>query len=196
MASTGVLAESGTIPSKSLVEDLFLKLPSDARFYQVTNQKIVPSTGLDDNSTQVCFQLPPLDIPNVYFLQDTLIECNILITKSDGKTLPDKLNKVCFVNNALGSLFSNVSLSINDALVSTTGSNYAYKDYLQTLHTYSTDSKGLLQSKGWFEDSPPQNTGIENNSAYGERTAMFRKNRLQTTDFKPEGCVLIDKLCK
>lgn len=196
MALSGLLAEAGTIPSRSLVEDLFLELPTDARFHQVTNQKVVPATALDDNSTQITFQLPALDLPNVYFLQDTLIECVVVITKADGRTLPAKADKVCFVNNAIGSLFSNVALYINDALISTTGSNYAYKDYLQTLLSYSSDSKSGLQGKGWFVDSPPQSTGIENNSAYGERTAMFRRDRSSTGDFKPEGCTLIDKLCK
>lgn len=195
MAATGIIAEAGTIPSRSLVEDLFLKLPTDARFHQVTTQKIVPATGLDENSSQITFQFPALDYPNVYFLQNTLIECVVVITKNDG-TLPAKAAKVCTVNNALGSLFANVSLSINDALISSTGSNYAYKDYLQTLLSYASDTKATLQCKGWYEDSPPSATGIENNAAYAERTAMFRRNRQSDTDFKPEGCTLIDRLCK
>jgi len=57
MAQSGVLSEAGTLPGKSLLEDLFLELPSDSRFNQVVLQKIPPATGLDSNSSQINFQV-------------------------------------------------------------------------------------------------------------------------------------------
>jgi len=101
--------------------------------------------------------LPSLDTPNVYLIHNTTIEVNILITKADG-TLPAKTVQVSTVNNTLSSLFSTVSMTINDALVTTSSSNYAYKDYLMTLLTYSTDAKQMFSLKGWFLNSPPDAT--------------------------------------
>ena len=108
MAATGILPESGTFPAKSFIDDLFLQLPTDARYHQVTSLKVVPATALDDNSSQITFQLPCLDNPNVYFVQNILLECTFVITKADGKSLPETTAKVCTVNNALASLFSNL----------------------------------------------------------------------------------------
>ena len=45
MAQSGVLTEAGTLPGKSLLEDLFLELPADSRFNQVVIQKFPPATG-------------------------------------------------------------------------------------------------------------------------------------------------------
>ena len=141
------------------------------------------------------FQLPSLDTPNVYLIQNTTIECNILITKADG-TLPAKTAKVCTVNNTLASMFSNVTMNINDALVTTSSSNYSYKDYLMTLLSYSTDAKTMMASKGWFLNSPPQCSAVDGNNSYFLQTGMFRKNRGMADDYKPEGTVVIGRLCK
>ena len=193
MAQTGVLSEASTLPGKSLLEDLFLELPRDSRFNQVVLQKIPPSTGLDANSSQINFQLPSLDTPNVYLIQNTTLEVNILITKADG-TVPPKTAKVCAVNNTLSSLFSSVSMTINDALVTTSSTNYAYKDYLMSLLSYSTDAKNMFSLKGWYLNSPPEFTGVDNNSVYHMQTSMFRKDRKSEEEFKPEGTILMGRL--
>lgn len=139
--------------------------------------------------------MPSLDTPNVYLIHNTTLECSILITKADG-TVPAKTEKVCTVNNTLASLFSNVSMTINDALVTTSSSNYAYKDYLMTLLSYSSDAKYMFTSKGWYLNSPPEKTGVDGNASYFHQTGMFRKNRAHGAEFKPEGTVVMGRLCK
>lgn len=147
--ASGTLAEANTIPSTSFIENLFLNLPTDARFKQVITHKFVPRTGLDENSTQIEFVLPALDAPNCYFVSNIMIEVTVLITKADN-TLPAAADKVAPVPNMLSSLFETVNLRINDNLITASGSQYSYKDFLQTLLSTPADAKLMLTSKVKF----------------------------------------------
>jgi len=79
-----------------------------------------------------------------------MLEAQILITKSDG-TVPNATAKVGPVCNILSSLFETVNLRVNDVLITTNGSHYGYKDYLQTLISSTGDAKSMLQSKVSFQ---------------------------------------------
>jgi hypothetical protein len=144
--ASGTLAEANTIPSASFIENLFLNLPSDARFKQVITHKFVPRTGLDENSTQIEFVLPALDAPNCYFISNVMIEATVVIMKEDN-TLPAAADKVAPIPNMLSSLFETVSLRINDNLITASGSQYAFKDFLQTLVSATGDARQMLNSK-------------------------------------------------
>ena len=96
------LTEAGTFPSQVYAESFFAKFPTDARFLQCTYQKFVPSSSIDGKKIE--FKLDRYDAANVYLIQDTNIEVNVKITKSDG-TLPDKTKIVSVANNLLHSMF-------------------------------------------------------------------------------------------
>ena len=70
----------------------------------------------------------------------------MLITKSDG-SLPASTDKVGPVCNMLSSLFETVSLRVNDVLITSSGSHYGYKDFVQTLLSSPSDARNFLQSK-------------------------------------------------
>jgi len=193
--ASGTLSEATTVPSGSFSENLFLNLPTDARFKQVVTHKFVPRTGLDLDSTQIEFVLNSLDSPNCYFIHQTMIEVQVLITKANG-TVPAATAQVCPNANMLSSLFETVSLRINDVLITASGSHYGYKDYVQTLLTAPYDAKQLATSKGFILDLPPDETGIENNDAYSLRTAYFRAGRTSNGAFKADGATFIGKLSK
>jgi len=125
-ASTGVLAEASTVPSGSYAENLFRHLPSDARFKQVVFQKYFPRTALGPDVGQIEFELPRLDSPNAYVIQNILIQCTVQIQKSDGQ-LPERTAKVAPINNMLSSLFRSCSMKINDGVISVPGSHYGYR---------------------------------------------------------------------
>jgi hypothetical protein len=144
--ASGTLAEANTIPSGSFIENLFLNLPTDSRFKQVITHKFVPRTGLDENSTQIEFVLPALDAPNCYFISNIMIEVTVLITKADNN-LPAATDKVAPIPNMLSSLFETVSMRINDNLITASGSQYSYKDFIQTLLSSPSDAKQMLTSK-------------------------------------------------
>ncbi len=133
--STGVLAEASTVPSGSFVENLFRSLPSDARFKQITYQKITPRTAIGPEVTQIAFDLPRLDSPNCYYIQNILIQCTVQIETKAGK-LPAKTIKIAPINNMLSSLFRSCSMKINDAVISVPGSHYGYKGELFLLYRY------------------------------------------------------------
>jgi len=78
-----------------------------------------------------------------------MLEVQVLITKSDG-TLPAATDKVAPVCNMLSSLFETVNLRINDVLITTSGSHYGFKDYIQTLLSAPSDARSMLQSKVFF----------------------------------------------
>jgi len=107
-------------------------------------------TGLEENSKQIEFVLPAMDTNNCYFISNIMIEVQVKITKKDG-TLPSATTKVAPVANMLSSLFETVSLRVNDVLITSSGSHYGYKDYVQTLLTFSGDAKASLQAKVYFD---------------------------------------------
>ena len=144
--ASGTVQEASTVPSGSFSENLFLNLPTDARFKQVITHRFVPRTGLDKDSTQIEFVLNSLDSPNCYFIHQTMIEAQVAITKADG-TLPAKAKKVMPNANMLASLFETVSLRINDVLITASGTHYAYKDFVSTLLTAPYDTRQLLSAK-------------------------------------------------
>jgi len=75
-----------------------------------------------------------------------MIEVQVVITKKDG-TLPPAASKVAPVCNMLSSLFETINLRVNDVLITSSGSHYGYKDYVQTLLTYTGDARASLQAK-------------------------------------------------
>ncbi len=193
MAQSGVLAESGTVPSTSYIENLFRDAPTDLRFSQVSIQRFVPTTGLIEHTGQVDFILPALKAPNVYMIQNLMMQATVKIVDENGK-LPLKTDKVVPVNNMLPSLFESLQMSINDVIVSPSGTNYAYKDFIQTVLSYGSDSQGSLQCKGFFNDAPFYTNEILGNSTYTFKTQYFRTDRQANTDFKPEGATFIGKV--
>jgi hypothetical protein len=89
---------------------------------------------------------------NLYMVQDTFMELNILITKADG-SLPDKTKSVGIVNNILHSMFESVRLFINDSLISVSPKHYPYKSLISTLLTYSPHCKNAQERNVIFGNS-------------------------------------------
>ena len=74
------------------------------------------------------------------------------ITKQDGSSI-DAGTKVGPVNLFLHSLFSNLTVTWNEKLVSSATGNYAYRAYIENLLTYGTNAKkSQLSSALYFKD--------------------------------------------
>jgi hypothetical protein len=101
-----------TYPSQAYAQSFFAKLPTDARFLQVTHQKFVPSSTIDSSTIEFC--LDRYDAANCIMIQDTYCEVTCVIVQKDNVTLPLTTAKVSVVNNVLHSLFESVRLIIND----------------------------------------------------------------------------------
>ena len=62
------------------------------------------------------------------------------VTKPDGSNIV-AAEVVTPINLTLHSLFSEIELKLNDTLVSSMDSTYAYRAYLEMLLSYGTDTK-------------------------------------------------------
>ena len=77
----------------------------------------MPTSSLDGRTIE--FNLDRMDAANVYNIQDTIIEVNVIITQKSG-ALPDKSKTVGPVNNLLHSLWESIRLTINDVPITGT----------------------------------------------------------------------------
>ena len=100
-------------------------------------------------------------------LSDSSILVHASIVKTDGKPIDNTKDKVCFVNQAISSLFQDVYLQIQDKQVEGGQHLYPYNGYLSSLLQFHPSSKKThMQAWGWNEDSPglfddEKNKGIQ-----------------------------------
>jgi len=107
----------------------------------------------------------------------SLLKIVAKITDKDGKdiyTVDEGGNETkgsTFVDNVLHTLWSQVDIKFNETLVSTSGTNYPYKAYIENLLTYSSsttkyqlDMQGFTGNQGNFDATnprkPPTNKGL------------------------------------
>ena len=92
-------------------------------------------------------------------LKDTLLYIKAKIVKADGTALKAE-NKVAFVNLPLQSLFSQVDVSFNQKLVSSTSNLYPFQSYLIKTLNYGKEAKSSqLTSELYYKDT----AGVMNN---------------------------------
>ena len=188
----GQLREPLSFPAQIYAESFFRKLPVDARFLQCTYQKFVPSSSIDGKTIE--FNLDRYDVGNIYLIQDSCLEVNCVITKSNG-TLPDKSVNVGVINNTLHSLFDAVRLTINDLPLTVSPSHYPYKAYITNTLTYSTEVKSAqLQTQGYYGDTSEHMDSSSDNSGFQERMNLFRKDFDPVNDYKADGTTFFGRL--
>ena len=114
-----------------------------------------------------------------------------------GVTNPTDDDKVAPVNNWVQSLFSQVDVSLNGKMVSSSSNTYAYRAYIETLltfgkaykKTYLTNSMWYKDTAGHMNDLGDENVGTtkrSNLTAHGKKVDMigyihddvFRQTRL------------------
>jgi hypothetical protein len=120
------------------------------------------------------------------------------ITKHDGNNLTVyaagppvvQADNVAPVNNFLHSLFSQVDVSLNDKLITSSAGSYAHRAYLETILNYSEDaSKTHLSSALWYKDTAGQFNAVSNeNTGYQKRKAIAAGSR----EFEMYGKIFTD----
>lgn len=187
------LNQAGTFAAQNYAESFFRQLPTDSRFLQVSFQKFPPNSSLDSDTIQ--FVLNRFEAANVYQIQNTHLEVQIVILKSKDNSVPDTDKNVAPVNNILHSLFESVSLKINDQPITKSASNYPYKAYITTTLSYPSFVKvAQLQCEGYYADIAPHMDTSTSNSGFTERNQLFRKDNKAGNAYKPEGIRLFGKL--
>lgn len=124
-------------------------------------------------------------------LSETRIYVKAKIVSSEGKDLKVNAaeaggrtveNKVGPVNLFLHSLFSQVDVSLNERVVSSSDNTYAYRAYIETLLNNGYDSKtSQLSSELYYKDTAGKmNTyevsGDNVNDGFVKRAALFKEN--------------------
>ena len=187
------LNQAGTFAAQSYADSFFRQLPTDSRFLQVSYQKFPPTSSLDcENLT---FMLNRFEAANVYQIQNTHIEIQIVIQQKKDGALPLKTAIVGPVNNILHSFFESVTLKINDQPITKSASSYPYKAYITSCLTYPNTIKvAQLQTEGYYGDYSPHMGPTANNIGFVARSQLFRKENKSGNDYKPEGARFFGKL--
>ena len=88
-------------------------------------------------------------------------------------------DNVAPVNNFLHSLFSQVDVSLNDKLLTSSAGSYSHRSYLETILNYSEDaSKTHLTSALWYKDTAGKmNTLTEENVGFNTRKTIVKGSR-------------------
>ena len=111
-------------------------------------------------------------------LKRSRLHIKVQIVNSDGRPI-DLTSKAALVNLPLHSLWSQVDLSLQQQVVSSLGTNYPYKAYLDALlGTSASEKKCALQTQMFYKDTasymdstdPPagKNTGLYYRNVYTE----------------------------
>ena len=187
------LNQAGTYAAQSYAESFFRQLPTDSRFLQVSFQKFPPNSSLDVENIQ--FLLNRFEAANVYQIQNTHLELQIVILKKKDNSLPDTAKNVAPINNILHSFFESVTLKINDQPITKQASGYPYKAYITSTLTYPSFVKvAQLQTEGYYPDISSHMDTSTNNSGFTERNQLFRKDNKASSAYKSEGVRFFGKL--
>ena len=187
------LTQAGTYAAQSYSQSYFRLLPTDERFLQVSYQKFPCNTSLDSKTLQ--FQLNRFEAANIYLIQNTCLEVQVVILKADGTSLPDIAKKVAPVANVLHSLWEKVKLEINDTEITKSSTCYPYKAYISSTLTYPNTVKACqLQTEGLYLDLNTHFGPTDVNTGFVERSKLFRTNNDDTKAYKREGVKFFGRL--
>ena len=86
-------------------------------------------------------------------LANTMLHLQVKVTRANGNPI-DAGEPVGPVNNWLHALFSNVDLSLNNTLVTSSSFNaYPYRAFIETLLSYGSDAKSTqMTNQLWYKD--------------------------------------------
>ena len=178
-------AMAATAPPKIHTEDLalFTLPPVNVAEDEIQWVNHLPTYGVDGKGT-VKFHISGHG--NQYtHLGKSQLKFKVSITDKNGKPLRlEDERKIetqggTLVDNILHSLWSQVDIEFNKTLVSSSGTNYPYKAYIENLLTYShatskyqLDMQGFTGNEGNFDATSPD--GTPTNGGFTRRSDWFK----------------------
>ena len=113
--------------------------------------KYYPLSGLGEGNL-IEFHVPG-SVEEYIDCDHIFVEVTTKITKSDGSKIDSSAAKVGFINLVIGSLFSDVSLTISDTQVEGGQCMYSYGAYRSTLMQFTPQAqKSHMEVLGWKKD--------------------------------------------
>jgi hypothetical protein len=151
--------------------DLFSLPPTNLSLEHDETLTLKPLSALNELSP-IEFSVSP-SADDYTDMSNTFLYVVISVTNEDGTSLADE-DHVATVNNTLHSIFSDVSVTIANKLVSSSSHLYPYKAYIETLFNYSAAAKDSHQTLALyyedeasrFEDRTAVNTGYNFRSRF------------------------------
>ncbi|GFX27778.1 uncharacterized protein F54H12.2 [Trichonephila clavipes] len=114
-------------------------------------------------------------------LSQTQLYVRAKILKSDGKLITEE-NKVSPINLFLHSLFSQVDISLNERIISSSSNTYAYRAIIETLLNHGYDSKiSQLSSQVYYKDTAGRmniygEDDKDLNEGFNKRFSLFKNS--------------------
>ena len=122
-----------------------------------------------NQSTNIEFNILNKNGAEYIDLSNTYVSVRAKIVTNDGKVLPD-IAKCAPINNWVHSLFSQIDISLNGTLVTSSENTYPYKAYLETLLTYDAEAKQSQLTAGMFyKDTAHKMDQLEGNVGMKQR---------------------------
>ena len=132
--------------------DLFSPVPTQTTVEDGSWDRIAPLSGYETGTLE--FNVAPTD--EYIDLSETqlYLSCSIRKKVNDKYELLDN-NKVGPINNLLHSLFSQVTLWLNNTQIENSNGSYAYRAYIENLLNYGTGAKTSHLKTCLFEKDTP-----------------------------------------
>ena len=168
--------------STALGHDLFERSKKRRSSRKYRTLEIPTSTILNnENLDTLIFNINESGKNAFIDLNKTELQLVIQILEKDGKPLKNigstnYANKqVSFIQNGMHSLFQNLSVSVNNQVVTQGNNDYAHNSYLIDFFDTSAEAKrGYLSSQLWYPDSTGEMNNVDgSNTGYIERAKNF-----------------------
>ena len=158
MSNASILPGSKPVMSPSL--DLFKVPPTD---FSVASRRKVPVAPFTTGITPVDFQIDPQS--EFIDLSQSEFELELRLKKTDGTDLTAAAaSQIFLVNNLAHSLFKQISVRMNNTLISNQTDTYAYKAMLDTALNFDRDDGDtILKPQGWVNGLNPHTGALTAN---------------------------------
>ena len=142
----------GSKPVMTPMLDLFNVPPTD---FSIASRRTVPIHPFTTGITPVDFQIDPQS--EYIDLSQSEFELELKLKKSDGTALTAATTSNLFLaNNFAHSLFKQISVRLNNTLISPQTDTYAYKALIDTALNYDRDDgETILKPQGWVNGLDP-----------------------------------------
>ena len=115
-------------------------------------------------------------------LSHTQLKLRVKITKEDGIAVTAD-DSVAPINNFLHSIFSHLSIELNNKTITTPSNSYHYRSYIETLLNYSNEAKQThLTSSLYVKDEPKKMDDVAS-LGFTERKSYIRNGILELSGY-------------
>ena len=182
---TDIVPLAGSAGVKNPALKLFQVPPTDL---SMASYRMVPIHPFTTGINPIDFQIDPqedyVDLSRSYF------ESELRLQKAGGGNVVAAENTF-LVNNIAHSLFKQISVRLNNTLISPQTDTYHYKAYLETLLNFNRDDgETILKPQGWFNDVnwPNARTAnqLDNATPHADFEALSLKEQAFVRDMRSE----------